>query len=301
MISKGMKRGALIVVMLLCVVVAMAQGYGVRDVGNVHRIDERRFVTNPDGILSHEAVAVIDSMCYSLKQRGIAEVVVVALKDIEPRDMLGFSQELFEGWGVGDDELDNGLGILLVEDMREVRFHTGYGLEAALPDALCYKIQQDYMVPLFRDGDYSSGMVLGMRAIDATLSGAELPTAVSEADEDAMMMALIIVVVLFLLPMLLLVRHSYNLTKCPNCGKHALKVVEKREVRESAATTLVVERLVCDNCHSEHTRTTRRNNGGSGGGGIWIFPMGGMGRGGGFGGGSFGGGSFGGGGSSSSW
>lgn len=303
--KKTIMRRLLLIALMLCSLVAVeARSYRVGDVPNVHTMDKRRFVSNPDGILSSEAVATLDSICYSLKERGLAEVVVVAVADITPRDMVGFSQELFEGWGVGDDELDNGLGILLVEDMREIRFHTGYGVEGVLPDALCYRIQQDYMLPSFRDGDYSDGMVRGLRAVDAVLSGGDLPVAEDEDDVAAMWMAAIITLLMVLIPLLLIVVHAYNLTKCPNCGKHALKVVSKDEVRQSAAVTLVVEKLVCERCHSEHTRTTRRdNNHRGGGGGIWIMPMGGgFGRGGGgFGGGSFGGGSFGGGGSGSSW
>ena len=288
-----------IVVVVLCLVVegVEAKSYRVRDVQNVQRVDSRRFVTNPDGILSREAVEALDSICYALKVSGIAEVAIVAVDDIRPRDMVGFSQELFEGWGVGDDELDNGLGILLVGDMREIRFHTGYGLEGVLPDALCYRIQQDYMVPYFRNGDYSRGMVAGLRAIDSVLLGEDLPVAKSEEDTGAMIMALVFVVLCILLPMILMVIHARGQTRCPQCGKHTLRPISRQSVRISATTTMVTTILRCDNCGSEHTRTENQNNH-RGGGGIWIMPMGGFGSGRG---GGFGGGGFGGGGSGSSW
>jgi uncharacterized protein len=277
----------------------------VRDVENVQRVDARRFVTNPDGILSRDAVATLDSICYALKARGIAEVAIVVVDDIRPRDMVAFSQELFEGWGVGDDKLDNGLGILLVGDMREIRFHTGYGLEGALPDALCYRIQQEYMVPYFRGGDYSKGMVAGMRAVDKVLSGEELPRAVQEDDMSGILFALIFMAFIMILPMTLFLLHARGQTKCPECGKHTLRVVSKQSVRLSSSVTRVTTILHCDNCHSEHTRTENHNNH-NGGGGIFMMPMGGFGGGrGGFGGGGFGGGfgggSFGGGGSGSGW
>ena len=296
-------RYILIVALCLSALGVEAKSYRVRDVQNVQRVDARRFVTNPDGILSRRAVETLDSICYALKSRGIAEVAIVALDDIRPQDMVRFSQDLFEGWGVGDDELDNGLGILLVGDMREIRFHTGYGLEGALPDALCYRIQQDYMVPYFRAGDYSAGMVAGLRAIDSVLSGEELPVAESGDDTSAMVVAMLFVAFCLLLPMILVVMHARSQTKCPQCGKHTLRVVDKQRVTINSSITRVTTRLYCDNCHSEHTRTENQNHHNNGGGGIWIMPMGGFGggRGGGFGGGGFGGGSFGGGGSGSSW
>lgn len=294
-------RYILIALLCLSVVGVEAKSYRVRDVQNVQRVDSRRFVTNPDGILSREAVETLDSICYALKVSGIAEVAIVAVDDIRPRDMVGFSQELFEGWGVGDDELDNGLGILLVGDMREIRFHTGYGLEGVLPDALCYRIQQDYMVPYFRNGDYSRGMVAGLRAVDSVLQIGELPRAEREEDTGAMFTALFIVLFLFI-PIVMILMQARQHTRCPKCGKHTLRPISRQSVRISATTTMVTTILRCDNCGSEHTRTENQNNH-RGGGGIWIMPMGGFGsgRGGGFGGGGFGGGSFGGGGSGSSW
>jgi uncharacterized protein len=123
--------------MLVGVAEAGAKSYEVKDVPNVQLQDSRRFVSNPDGILSGEAVARIDSLCYSLRERGIAEVVIVAIDDIKSGDVFSFSQQLFTSWGVGDEALDNGLGILLVKDMREVRFHTGYGLGGVLTGAMC--------------------------------------------------------------------------------------------------------------------------------------------------------------------
>lgn len=282
-----------------------ARGYRVKDIQNVQLLDRTRFVSNPDGILSRDAVARLDSLCYSLKERGIAEVAIVAVDDIASRDVFSFSQELFETWGVGDDRLDNGLGILLVKDMREVRFHTGYGLEGVLTDAMCVQIQQDYMLPSFREGDYSAGMVLGVEAVDTLLTSGELPRAEGGDDEMAMIMALFITLFLVVLPLFLIVVADRAKKRCPSCGKHALRVTDKSIIEKTATHVTIHETLVCDNCKTVHTRTTRRNNGG-GGNGIIFMPMGfGGGRGGGFGGGSFGGGfgggSFGGGGGGSRW
>lgn len=292
---------------------AEVEAWRVSDIRNMQLSDHTRFVSNGDGVLDADAVAVLDSICYSLKERGIAEVAIVAVRDIYPRDMLGFSQELFEGWGVGDDRLDNGLGILLVEDMREIRFHTGYGIEGVLTDAHCYEIQQQYMVPYFRQGDYSAGMVAGVRAVDALLTSGQLPRAEADDDGAVMWLALCIVVIFVLVPIVMVIVTERAKTKCPNCGKHSLRVVKRDRMILSTMQHYIVETLHCDNCHTDHTRRQRDDDhhSGNGGGGIWFFPLGmggtrrgggyGGGFGGGFGGGGFGGGSFGGGGSGSSW
>lgn len=307
MIGKRIYILLVAVAMLVGVVGVEAKSYRVKDIPNVHLKDRARFVSNPDGILSGDAVARIDSICYSLKERGIAEVVVVAVDNIKPADMFSFSQDLFTSWGVGNGELNNGLGILLVKDMRSVRFHTGYGLEGVLPDATCVQIQQDFMLPSFKRDNYSEGMILGVEAIDGLLTNGELPRAPQQEEGSSKMVALLLTILLVGIPLIFVYRATRASTKCPNCGKCALRVTERAIVEKTATHVTIQEILVCDNCHSRHTRTTRRNNGG-GGPGIIFLPMGfgGMGRGGGFGGGgfgggSFGGGNFGGGGGGSSW
>lgn len=161
------------------------------------------------------------------------------------------------------------------------------------------------MLPSFRDGDYSAGMVLGVEAVDTLLTSGELPRAEGGDDEMAMIMALFITLFLVVLPLFLIVVADRAKKRCPSCGKHALRVTDRSIVEKTATHVTIHETLVCDNCKTIHTRTTRRNNGG-GGNGIVFMPMGfGGGRGGGFGGGSFGGGfgggSFGGGGGGSRW
>ena len=51
-----------------------------------------------------------------------------------------------------------------------MRFHTGYGLEGVLPDAICQRIQQQSMLPLFREGRYGEGLVAGLQQVDQLLT-----------------------------------------------------------------------------------------------------------------------------------
>lgn len=165
--------------MLFPLLGSAARPYGVEEIPNVQIGDRYRFTSNPDGILSSSAVAEIDSLCYSLRHRALAQVAVVAVEDIRGDDLFSFAHTLFSQWGVGRADSDNGLGILLVVDRREVRFVTGPGLEGVLPDALCKRIQMRYMLPYFREGDYSAGMVAGLRAVASVLEGSELDSAVT--------------------------------------------------------------------------------------------------------------------------
>lgn len=299
---------AILSLSLSLIVNVEAKTYRVQDIENVQTKDRTHFVTNPDGILSAEAVTTLDSLCYSLRHRGIAQVAIVAVDDIrQPSDPHDFAMKLFESWGVGNEERDNGLGILLVENQHEIRFVTGYGIEAELTDAMCVRIQRNYMLPHFRDGDYSRGMVEGLRAIDRLLTGGELDQGLiddyNEDEGDDIIFAIILVVLMIVLPITLLIVHERQMSKCPNCGKHGLKVKQRIVTKNTPRVRITVEHLVCSYCGAEHKRTKQEDKP-TGGGGPIIFGGGGFG-GGSFGGGSFGGGfgggSFGGGGGGSRW
>ncbi len=305
----NMKRIALLCLALVGLVGATAATYRPEQVPNVQLQDRSRYVSNPDGILPAEAVAHIDAVCASLRDRGLAQVAVVAVDDIAGYDVFDFAIELFRSWGVGSARTDNGLGVLLVRERREIRFVTGGGLEGILPDALCKRIQVNLMLPEFRKGDYGAGMVAGIDAAAEILEGGKPDLSDRERGPDVGVLVLLFILGFVVIPVgaaLLLARHQW---RCPACGHAALHEQEQRVVGVTREYREVEHVYVCSHCGHTVRRRKRvpRNDyfGGGTGGGMIIGGGRGFGGFGGFGGGStgggFGGGSFGGGGAGSKW
>jgi len=292
---------------LFAVLPSAARAYSVEEIPNVQRADRNRFTSNPDGILTPEAVARIDSICLSLRQRAIAQVAVVAVSEIdgEPFD---FAMKLFSAWGVGRAENDNGLGILLVEQAREIRFVTGPGLEGVLTDALCKRIQLDYMLPRFRNGDYSAGMVAGVEAVDRVLSGSELDAGGTDEYEEELSPWFFAGIAAFVLLMAFVLLSAVRaaMPRCPQCGSRDLQTLSSNVIDRTFHSTVIERTMHCTRCGHTFRQTVRHDNdhhhNGGHGGGMWIGGGGfGTGGGGGSFGGGFGGGSFGGGGAGSRW
>lgn len=289
-------------------VTVRAEGYTTDRIPNVQVTDRTRFTSNPDGVLGAAAVAAIDSMCLDLRDRGVAEVAVVAVREIDGDDVFDFAYRLFSDWGVGGSN-DNGLGILLVEGRHEIRFVTGYGLEGVLPDALCKRVQMQRMLPFFREGNYDGGMVAGMRAVYEILDSGQVPADVATADDGGFPVGLVVFfgfMGFFFVAVWLIHRAS---RRCPECGHIGLRLDGTALVSRSMGISTYEDTYVCDHCGSVVRR--RRSSGSSGpgsrggrGGGPFIGGFGGFGggsMGGGSFGGGFGGGSFGGGGAGSRW
>lgn len=267
----------------------VAEAYTTRaidDIPNVNVADARRFTSNPDAILSATAVDSIDRMLYALREERAAEVAVVAVGSIGSADVFEFSHSLFQEWGIGEKDRNNGLLIFLVLDQREIRFITGYGVEGVLPDALCRRIQAQYMLPAFRQEDWDTGMVAGVAAVSEVLRGSELYLGVAEEEEFTLNDAIGIFVSMGGIWLLMFIVIYLSQPKCKRCGKRKLTRANSRVVERGVDWEFLEITYVCRKCGATQQGFERKihNQGPTIGGGIG----GGIGRG--FGGGSFGGG-----------
>lgn len=302
-----MKRFFILLLLVFFYTAAEARPYSVEEIPNVQLSNRYKFTSNPDGILSQAAVARIDSICYDLRHRGIAQTAVVAVAEIDSDDVFEFAYELFSKWGVGSKS-NSGIGILLVEEAREIRFVTGYGVEGALPDAICKRIQTQYMLPYFRSGDYSSGMIAGVEAIRSVLNGSELDAGGNDdyisSDDEPVVGIIAFFALMMIGGMVILYLAIRASQRCPNCKEIALQKDSARVISRDFGATTYEDTYICAKCGTVVKRKRQdydssHNN--RGGGGPIIMGGGGFGRGGGSFGGGWGGGSFGGGGAGSRW
>lgn len=156
---------------MMSAVAAIGGTYTPAEVPDVHRADRRDFVANPDGILSARAVGAINACLDSLRRSLTVEPMVVAVDNItDPDDPSQFATDLFELWGLGKADKDNGLLVLIVKEQRKVTIRPGYGLEGVLPDITCGRIIREVIAPAFRDGDYDAGTVAAVATIADILS-----------------------------------------------------------------------------------------------------------------------------------
>lgn len=180
-----MTRYLSLFVALIIAFAASAATYTVDRIPNVHVADSAQYVSNPDGILSAEATARINALMRQVRRTTSAEPIVVIVDNIEPEDIDGFATELFEKWGLGKSDMDNGLLLLVAKDMRRAVIRTGYGLEGVMPDIVCRGILDNHMFPAFRRGDFDGGMVNASNAIASILSNPDAAAEFGSKEADA--------------------------------------------------------------------------------------------------------------------
>ena len=167
-----MKHIYLLIALLAITLAAQAQVYTVETVPNTKLVNNS-YVSDPSRILNDSTVERINQLLGDLEKTATAQVAVVMLPSIGDEDHFDFAQQLFRYWGIGRAGTDNGLLILFIMDQRNIRFHTGYGLEGILPDVTCKRIQQRFMVPYFKEGNYNTGLLRGVEAVVSILNKPE--------------------------------------------------------------------------------------------------------------------------------
>jgi uncharacterized protein len=123
------------------------------------------FVNDFAQVLSDDAEYQLNETLRAFTASTTNEVAVVTVSTIGDEYIEQYAVRLFEEWGVGSSEKDNGVLVLLAVQDRKIRIEVGYGLEGALPDSVAQRIITNEMVPSLAAGDYDGAVLRGTEAI----------------------------------------------------------------------------------------------------------------------------------------
>ena len=107
----------------------------------------------------------VEALLAELGQKTGAEVAVVTVASLEGGDINDFATRLFERWGIGQADEDNGVLLIASIGDRRVWVEVGYGLEGVINDALAGRILDQAVIPYFARDEYSSGLAAGAATI----------------------------------------------------------------------------------------------------------------------------------------
>lgn len=143
----------------------------------------------PDGpiqdaadVIAPQDEAALDAKLRAYTQATGRAVIVATVPSLEGQDIVSYSQDLAETWDIGGKETENGLLLLIAPNDRELRIHTARGLQVRMTDIMSGRIIRDVIVPRFKNGDMSGGIVAGVDTIIAQL---DMDPAEARAIEEA--------------------------------------------------------------------------------------------------------------------
>jgi len=104
------------------------------------------------------------ALAKEIEDKSKAEIVVVTVETLGSYTIEEYANELFNSWGIGDKELNNGVLILVNKEnllsgkRGRIRIEVGYGLEGAITDGEAGRILDEYAIPAFENKEYSKGI-----------------------------------------------------------------------------------------------------------------------------------------------
>lgn len=128
------------------------------------------YVNDYADILSQETEDFIMNNSVALAKKTSAQIVVVTIPSLEKKSIEEYANELFNKFGIGDKNKNNGLLILVALKEREARIEVGYGLEGLLPDGKCGRYQDEYMIPYYKNNNFDEGTVNCYKAFFAEIA-----------------------------------------------------------------------------------------------------------------------------------
>jgi uncharacterized protein len=131
-------------------------------------------VVDQAGLLTPAQVVDLSSKSEALEARTGRQFVVATVNSLEGRTIEDYGYRLGREWGIGNEQKDDGVILLVAPAERKVRIETGYGARVFLTDAVSSVIIRESILPRFKAGDMGGGIVAGA---DQIISMMELPAA----------------------------------------------------------------------------------------------------------------------------
>lgn len=153
----------------------------------INRPGDREFVRDLAGLINDADEKKIKKLCDDLLTKKATPIIVVTIESMAKHGGAGmrietFATLLFDQWGIGHKTIgrkktlwNTGILLLVAKEDRKARIELGAGWGRE-KDALCLQIMNDLIVPTFKQGKFSEGIVLGTVALDKMARGLELPT-----------------------------------------------------------------------------------------------------------------------------
>lgn len=123
------------------------------------------------GVIDERYKRAIAKVIYEAEERVGSEVVVVTLDSVEGGKpaMKRFATDLFNRWGVGSEERNNGVLVLFSQGDRRIEIAVGKSLNGKVSTAWTEEMLKEYVVPKCRRGDYGAGILQAVKRVDKRL------------------------------------------------------------------------------------------------------------------------------------
>ena len=122
------------------------------------------YVNDYANILYSETKEEIIRLNKLLENKTGAQIVVVTIDNLENDTIENVAYKTFNNFGIGNNDKDNGILIIISKSDRKIRVEVGRGLEETLNDSKVGRMMDQYMIPFLKLNEYDKGIKNGFNA-----------------------------------------------------------------------------------------------------------------------------------------
>lgn len=154
-------------------------------------------------MLSPSTEQQINQISAGHEQSTANQIVVATVPDLQGYSIETYGYQLGRHWGIGQQDKNNGVLLLIAKSERKVRIEVGYGLEGELTDAISSSIIQNDITPHFKRGQFDAGTLKGVQSIVEAIGGTYKPprSARKQREENKWWKYLLFFIFFFVWPM----------------------------------------------------------------------------------------------------
>lgn len=138
------------------ILLASASGCGKKQV--LLEQPENLYVADCAQVLSEETEAYVVARVQALREACGGEIAVVTLDYLNDLTAEEYAYTLFNQWGIGDKQKNNGMVVLIVIGEDACWLTPGYGIEDDFPSTLCSQYLGQYLWQYQHAGDCDTGV-----------------------------------------------------------------------------------------------------------------------------------------------
>ncbi|MGK0465386.1 TPM domain-containing protein [Clostridium sp.] len=117
-----------------------------------------KYINDYVGEIDAESAQYIMSVGKELEDKTGSQAIVVVIDTLEGEPIETYANGIFREWGIGQNDKNNGLLILLSINERKWRVEVGTGLEGAVTDIYSSRVMNEFAVPKFKQSQYGIGL-----------------------------------------------------------------------------------------------------------------------------------------------
>jgi len=137
---------------------------------DLSRIDIEDNVSDFAGVIDSRYIKKIDKVIRDIECRTTIEVAVVTIDSLKGEPIDEFALRLFNKFGVGKENINNGILVLLSKEDNQFRIEVGLGLEKIVTDDLLKNLKQNFILPSFKQKKFGKGILKFVDAISDKVS-----------------------------------------------------------------------------------------------------------------------------------